>query len=138
MADSVSLTNVKRLTDNNGNPRFNGIYLSNSQLKSLAKQLINDPSIEGGAVKGLFFMVGQTDDNTMSVEIIPYSVVDGTRQIIENNGIRGNLSVTVFSPNDGTLLEDGTPDDESMTIENNPTGGGGGDGVAQKTPPPTA
>ena len=124
-------------------PRYDGLFLSLSQLKELVKRLKKGDA--GIQAKGFAFMIGEytgSDGNEkFTVEVIPYTINSDEKrdffvnEMLTNKIALGNLEI------DLGLLKDVPPDpfDRSFVLSNSkylPIEEV--EGVAQKTPSPPA
>jgi hypothetical protein len=116
----------------NGEPTFDGLFLSNEQLITLGTKLgkmTNGPD-------GVCFMIGINKDTLQkSVEVIPYVNDGNTRKFYRKGNIIGKIEVEVGKAIEDTLWSfviDGDGNFSKWLGEGLP----GGSGTSQRTPPP--
>jgi hypothetical protein len=132
----VKTKTLKRVYDHkkNGEPTFEGLFLSNEQLISLGTQLANIPK----GPDGVCFMIGIEKINNVinkTVEVIPYVNDGNTRKFYQSGNVIGKIEVEVGKATEDTMLSfiiSGEGNFSKWLGEGLP----GGSGTSQRTPPP--
>ncbi len=136
IAHKVKSKSLKRVYDHtkNGNPTFEGLFLSNNQLKTLGEKLAE---IENGP-DGVCFMIGLDKSKTpieKTVEVIPYIDSGNNRKFYRKGTKIGKIEIEVGKATEDTLFSFVINDEGNFSKWLGP-GIPGGTGTSQKTPPP--